>query len=136
VGSYKKGGINYYFIDCQGDSVTQTVTIFFKILNPGKAHQKINIDPWFGTYAKEIDEQGNDYKFGNLNLGRQYSNGYLKAELLSGLFINGFIAFNEVEPNSKFLNMVNIPVYCKNRLDNNEKDYEIIELRNVKINWQ
>lgn len=129
-------GIDFSFVECQGDSASQTVTIFFKFINNGKAHQKINIDPWFGTYAKAIDENGNDYKFGNLNLGRQYGNGYLKAELPSGLFINGFITFNEVEPNSKFLNLVNIPVYCKNRLDNNEKDYEMIELRNVKINWQ
>lgn len=129
-------GIDFNFIECQGDSASQTVTIFFKFNNNGKAHQKINIDPWFGTYAKAIDENGNDYKFGNLNLGRQYGNGYLKAELPSGLSINGFITFNEVEPNSKFLHLVNIPVYCKNRLDNNEKDYEIIELRNVKINWK
>lgn len=138
---YKKAkklvsGSEFIFTECQGDIASQSVTIFFKINNPGKAHQKLNIDPWFGTYAKAIDENGNDYKFGNLNLGRQYGNGYLKAELPSGLFVNGFITFNEVEQTSKFLNLVNIPIYCKNRLDNNEKDYEIIELRNVKINWQ
>jgi hypothetical protein len=129
-------GIDFNFIECQGDSASQTVTLFFKLHNPNKAHQKVNIDPWFGTYAKAIDENGNDYKFGNLNLGRQYGNGYLKAELPSGLFINGFITFNEVEPSSNFLHLVNIPIYSKNRLDNNEKDYEIIELRNVKINWK
>jgi hypothetical protein len=129
-------GCEFQFVECQGDSASQTVTVFFKINNPGKAHQKVNIDPWFGTYAKAIDEYGNDYKFGNLNLGRQYGNGYLKAELLSGLFVNGFIAFKEVETRSNFLNYMSIPIYCKNRLDNNEKDYEIIELRNVKINWQ
>jgi hypothetical protein len=86
VGSYKtKSGIEFNFIDCQGDAALQTVTIFFKILNPGKTHQKTNIDPWWGIYARAIDENGNDYKFGNLNLGRQYGNEYLKAELPSGL---------------------------------------------------
>lgn len=136
MGSYKKRGIKFYFIDCKGNSATQTVTIFFKILNPGKSHQKINIDPWWGTYARAINENGSDYKFGNLNLGRQYGNGYLKAELPSGLFVTGFITFSEVEASSNCLNLVNIPIYNKNRLDNNEKEYEIIELKNVKINWQ
>lgn len=129
-------GCEFQFVECQGDSASQTVTVFFRMFNPSKAHQKINIDPWFGTYAKAIDEYGNDYKFGNLNLGRQYGNGYLKAELPSGLFVQGFIAYKEVETTSKLLNYISIPIYCKNRLDNNEKDYEIIELRNVKINWQ
>ena len=138
---YKKtkklvSGVDFIFTECQGDSASQTITIFFKILNLGKAHQKINIDPWWGTYARAIDENGNDYKFGNLNLGRQYGNGYLKAELPSGLFVTGFITFNEVEASSNYLNLVNIPIYSKNRLDNNEKEYEIIELKNVKINWQ
>ena len=80
MGSYKtKSGIEFNFIDCQGDAALQTVTIFFKILNPGKTHQKTNIDPWWGIYARAINENG------NLNLGRQYGNEYLKAELPSGL---------------------------------------------------
>ncbi|MFY7900335.1 MAG: hypothetical protein ACOVNY_09135, partial [Chitinophagaceae bacterium] len=129
-------GCEFEFVECQGDSATNMVTIFFKIKNEGKAHQKINIDPWWGSYAKAFDEHGNDYKFGNLNLGRQYGNGYLKCDLPSGLFVNGFITFLEVESASKFLNYISLPLYCKSRYDNNEKDYELIELRNLPINWK
>lgn len=135
VAKYIGNGVYLTVTGCIGDEASQKITLYFTLTNPSKAHQKIKIDPWNEVPVGAYDADGNQFPFGNVSLGNQTAFGQVESELPTGLMVKGYISFINIHNKPKKVAHIAIPVSSGNWPSASDLLQEIIEIDNVKVNW-
>ena len=119
----------------EGDSVQQTITIYYSISNPRKPYQKISIQSLSNEPVIAFDNNGNQYKIGNLKVEEENSSDEVSAELPTGLTVNGSITFINVYPIINNLSLVKLPIKTTNRNSEYGGKVSVVYLKNLKVKW-
>ncbi|MFY7965472.1 MAG: hypothetical protein ACOVO1_11280 [Chitinophagaceae bacterium] len=135
IAKYIGNGVYLTITGCIGDAASQKITLYFTLTNPSKAHQKIKIDPWNEVPVGAFDANGNQFPFGTVNLANQNGFGQVESELPTGLMVKGYINFINVHNKPKALAHITIPVSSGNWPSSSDLLQELVEINNVKVNW-
>lgn len=119
----------------EGDSVAQTVTIYYAIANPRKPNQKVNIQNLSSDPIIAFDNNGNQYKVNQLSIEDNNSSDEVSAELPSGLSVNGSITFINVFPIINNFSLIKMPIKTSNRNADDNGKVNVVYLKNLKIKW-
>jgi len=153
VSSYSSD-ISVNYIKCLGDSKSQTVTLYFNMINLSLPNQTLYLlgsitdknYQYINTQA--FDEIGTGFPATKAALGSEKSNPYssvfergdfLHSPLMTGSFpVLGSITFANVLPSTKVLKKVVISMNNKNQsgTDEGDRNKGITEFSNVKISWK
>jgi hypothetical protein len=134
-------GLNFTITGCKGDPAAQRVTIYFRIANPTKPHQRLSV----GDSRKEkaivaMDENSIEYHNSSIGLGGQVINENNQSldiwkQLPQGLSINGSLTFINVMPSITHFALVRIWVSNSNFDGSNNETQGWEEARNIPIDW-
>ena len=127
--------LDLIILKCEGDSVDQTVTIFYTLSNPRKPHQKIQLQSLSNEPIIAFDANGNQYKINNINLEESNSSDDVSAIVPTGITVNGSVTFINVFPLVNNFSLVKIPIKAGNNNGNSNDKTETVYLKNMKIKW-
>lgn len=127
--------LDLIILKCEGDSVGQSVTLYYTISNKRKPHQKLNVKSYSTNPILAFDAKGNQYKISELNIEDNSSSEEVSTILPTGLSANGSITFINVYPLVNDFALVKIPIASVNNAGDDEEKTDHLFLKNIKIKW-
>jgi hypothetical protein len=127
--------LDLVILKCEGDSVDQSVTLYYTISNKRKPHQSVNVKSLSSNPIIAFDSKGNQYKISTLKMEDENSSDEVSTILPTGLTANGSITFINVFPLVNDFALVKIPISSANNSGEDEEKTDHLFLKNIKIKW-